>query len=301
MKLDRRSLMTGGLALGASACVPPGPGMVVRLNSRLRLIEASANGSLGASIYDPGTGTHVSHNGFARFPHCSSFKLSLAALVLKSGHDGVLDIDERIGWDKDALLSHSPFTTERLSEGATLMELAAATQVVSDNTAANLLLSRVGGPEGLTAFWRAIGDEKSRLDRYEPELNHVPIGELFDTTTPDAMARTVSRLLREDVIDSGSRSILRGWMIDTQTGLDRVRAALPEGWIAGDKTGTSLWPGMRSVYVDIGFVEPLVRGPLTYAVYFRANEQHLKAQPAALAVFAEVGRVITRIVAGETA
>ena len=46
-------------------------------------------------------------------------------------------------------------------------------------------------------------------------------------------------------------------MIDTSTGLRRVRAGLPQDWQAGDKTGTSLWPGMKSLYVDIGFVEPL--------------------------------------------
>ena len=42
---------------------------------------------------------------------------------------------------------------------------------ISDNTAANLVLTRIGGPAAFTAFCRSIGDEKTRLDRTEPSLN----------------------------------------------------------------------------------------------------------------------------------
>ncbi len=42
---------------------------------------------------------------------------------------------------------------------------------MSDNTAANLVLDRLGRPKGLTAFMRKIGDETSRLDRRELDLN----------------------------------------------------------------------------------------------------------------------------------
>ena len=297
MRFDRRTLIAGGLAASTAACIPPGPGMSGRLASQLRIVEASANGNLGAAIYDTGTGLFVSHNGFARFPHASSFKLSLAALVLKRIQAGTLDGSRVVAWLESALLGNSPFTTERVGQGATLRELAEAAQKQSDNTAANVLLEQVGGPEALTAFWRSLGDGKSQLDRYEPELNHVPSGEITDTTTPDAMTKTVAELVYGDALDPADRNTIRQWMIDTSTGLTRVRAGLPDGWIAGDKTGTSLWPGMRSVYVDIGFAEPPGHAPLTYAAYFRANEQHLKIEPSALAVLADVGRVIARLVA----
>lgn len=296
MRFDRRTLIAGGLATGASACVPPATGIGGRLSSSLRILEAAANGTLGAAIYDTGTGAFVSHNGFARFPHASSFKLSLAAMVLKLGSEGKLDVAKVVAWPESALLGNSPFTTQRLGQGATLVELAEATQKLSDNTAANVLLEQVGGPQALTAFWRSLGDEKSQLDRYEPDLNSVPVGEVFDTTTPDAMAKTVAELVYGTVMPVDAAARLRKWMIDTATGLDRVRAGLPEGWVAGDKTGTSLAPGMRSVYVDIGFVEPPDRAPLTYAAYWRASQQHLAIEPAAIGVLAEVGRVITRLV-----
>lgn len=295
MTIGRRTFLGGAIAASATACVPITPEAANRYALRLRIVEAAANGVLGASFFDTGTGQSVSYNGYARFPHCSSFKLSLAALVLAQDQAGALDADRIVRWTRADLMSVSPFTTERLEQGASLRELARATQITSDNAAANVLLRELGGPEALTAFWRGLGDETSRLDRTEPELNLVPPGELRDTTTPDAMARTVAALLYGPVLDAPRTAELRQWLVDTRTGMQRVRAGLPPDWPAGDKTGTSLAPGMGSVYVDIGFVEPPGRAPITFATYFRAAQQHLDMDPAALAVLAECGRVLAQL------
>lgn len=292
--LDRRSLLAGSAALGLASCVPVTPTLADRFALRLRILEAGANGVLGASFFDTGTGQLVSHNGYARFPHASSFKLSLAAMLLAREQAGVIDANRTVRWTEGDLMPVSPFTTERLAQGATLRELARATQVTSDNAAANVLLRELGGPEALTAFWRSLGDEISRLDRTEPELNAVPPGELRDTTTPDAMARTVAALLYGPVLDAPRKAELRQWLIETQTGMQRVRAGLPTDWPAGDKTGTSIAPGMGSVYVDLGFVEPPGRAPITFATYFRAATQHTRMEPAALAVLADCGRVLAQ-------
>jgi beta-lactamase class A len=198
-----------------------------------------------------------------------------------------------VTWREAELLPVSPFTRERLADGATLRELARATQTTSDNTAANVLLRELGGPAMMTQFWRNIGDDISRLDRTEPALNIVPVTEFRDTTTPAAMARTVAKLVYGDVMPEAARAELKEWMIATETGLNRVRAGLPEGWVAGDKTGTSLAPGIGSIYVDIGFAEgPEGEPPITFAAYFVARETHEDMDPAALATLAQVGRII---------
>ncbi|RXZ64399.1 class A beta-lactamase [Pelagerythrobacter rhizovicinus] len=294
MTIDRRTALAAGLALAAGACVPIEHDLAGRFGALLRIIEAQGNGTLGVAVLDTGTGRVWGHADYARFPHLSSFKLSLAALVLHLDETGAIDAGEHVTWSTDDLLAYAPFARERLEQGATLRELAEFTQKLSDNTAANLLLRRLGGPERLTAFWRALGDETSRLDRYEPELNLVPPGEIKDTTTPAAMARTLGKLLYGDALGEAARATLKLWMADTHTGTKRVRAGLPPEWPAGDKTGTSLAPGMGSVYVDVGYVEPPARAPLTFAAYFRAARQHTAADAASEAVLAEVGRVIAR-------
>jgi beta-lactamase class A len=311
--LDRRQFVTGALASGllVAGCTeedfrlePPQTGPDNRYEAMLRQIEGKAGGTLGAAFFDTTTGELIGINTNRRFGHCSSFKFSLAAMVLASDALGIVDADRRVTWTRDDLMFVSPFTTRRLDEGATLRELAEFTQKYSDNAAANILLRTFGGPQALTAFWAGIGDEVSRLDRYEPELNNVPVTEYRDTTTPAAMARSVAQLTYGEVLREEDRATLRQWAIDTPTGARRVRAGLPEGWLAGDKTGTSIWPGMRSLFVDIGFVEPPAedaegRGPITFATYYRAPETLDGMDPAAEAVLAEIGEVLADYATGE--
>jgi beta-lactamase class A len=293
MIIDRRHFLGGALALGGSACIPPDQDPIARLETELRLIEGKANGTLGVELYDTATGRSVGINRDRRFGHASSFKFSLAALLLQRHAAGLIDADKRVTWSEADMLNHAPFTRARIATGATLRELARATQTTSDNPAANILLRGLGGPAGLTAFWRSIGDDVSRVDRFEPEMNLVPEAEFRDTTTPAAMARTVAKIVYGAVLPEKERSELRGWMVETETGLKRVRAGLPEGWVAGDKTGTSgLIGGTEYNYIDIGFAEPPTGAPLTFACYFRARQTEDAMLDTGQQTLARVGRII---------
>ena len=293
MKMDRRHFIGGTLALGASACIPPDQSPMGRLAAELRLIEASGNGTLGVELFDTVSGMSVGLNRDRRFGHASSFKFSLAALLLQRHAAGQIDADKRVTWTEADMLEYAPFTRERIGTGATLRELARATQITSDNPAANILLRNLGGPAGLTAFWRSIGDEVSRLDRIEPEMNIVPPAEFRDTATPAAMARNVAKIIYGDVLPEAERAELKGWMIATETGLRRVRAGLPEGWVAGDKTGTSGMVGTEGNYIDIGFAEgPKGQPPITFACYFRARQADDDMAARAELTLSRVGKII---------
>lgn len=294
MSINRRFFIGGTLALGAGACIPPDQSPIGRLAAELRLIEAAGNGTLGVEIYDTVSGLSVGINRDRRFGHASSFKFSLAALLLQRHAAGLIDADQKVTWTEADMLAYAPFTRERMATGATLRELARATQITSDNPAANILLRQLGGPAGLTAFWRSIGDEVSRVDRFEPEMNLVPTGEFRDTTTPAAMARTVATIIYGDVLPEAERAKLKSWMLATETGLRRVRGGLPEGWVAGDKTGTSGLIGTTEYnYIDIGFAEgPKGQPPLTFACYFRARQSEDSMQPIGELTLARVGKVI---------
>ncbi|MBI1402332.1 MAG: class A beta-lactamase [Porphyrobacter sp.] len=293
MTIDRRRFLGGTLALGAAACVPRDQPRDARIAGELRRIEAEADATLGVELFDTGSGVSVGLNADRRFGHASSFKLSLAALLLQRHAAGQIDADRRVTWSEADMLSYAPFTRERIETGATLRELARAAQTTSDNPAANILLRELGGPAALTAFWRSIGDEVSRIDRLEPEMNDVPTGEFRDTTTPAAMARTVAKLVYGDVLPEAERAMLKDWMIATDTGLRRVRAGLPEGWLAGDKTGTSgLIAGSEYNYIDIGFAEPPAGAPITFACYLRARQTEDEMLPRGEAALARVGALI---------
>jgi beta-lactamase class A len=291
--VSRRQLLAGGGALMAAACVPLDRAPDGRLAAKLRLIEVGVGGELGVAFLDPAGNLSLGYRQDERFAMCSTFKTSLAALVLRLDQTGALDAGETIRWQAGDLLDYAPFARERLAAGATLREMARAAQVLSDNTAANLLLARVGGPAGLTAFWRSLGDTVSRLDRTEPRLNYVPPGELRDTTAPAAMAATIARLLSGRVLDDERTALLRQWMVETRTGAARVRAGLPGDWIAGDKTGTSgAWPNMGQARGDIGFAVGPAGDPVTFAVYHRASPTGTATAEQVDAAFAEVGRTL---------
>jgi beta-lactamase class A len=294
MRFDRRSVLGGALALGASGCIPPDQSPMGRLAAELRLIEGNSGGTLGVALLNTASGAMVGINENARFGHASSFKLSLAALLLQRHAAGTIDADKRVTWSEADMLNTAPFTRDRIATGATLRELARATQTTSDNPAANILLRHLGGPAGLTAFWRSLGDETSRVDRFEPDMNLVPATEFRDTTTPAAMARTVAKIIYGDVLPENERAELKGWMIETQTGARRVRAGLPEGWVAGDKTGTSgLVGGNEYNYIDIGFAEgPKGQPPITFACYFRARQTEDEMLDSGQETLARVGRII---------
>ena len=76
-----------------------------------------------------------------------------------------------------------------------------AAVTVSDNTAANLLLPKVGGPVGFTAFVGSLGDGVTRLDRNEPTLNTNYPGDPRDTTSPRAMVGLMRQVFSGAVND----------------------------------------------------------------------------------------------------
>lgn len=206
-------------------------------------LERSAGGKLGATILNTRTGQSISHRGDERFGMCSSFKLALAALILRKADRGELHLETFVPITSPDMVYFAPVVTENLAKGGmTIGALAEAAQVFSDNVATNKLLAMLGGPNGFTAALRAIGDDQTRLDRLEPEMMLVNVGDPRDTTTPYAMAHTVAKMTSTKWLSDGARAMLIGWMEATKTGTQRIRAGLPKDWRSGDKTGTGLAP-----------------------------------------------------------
>ena len=135
---------------------------------------------------------------------------------------------------------------------------------VSDNTAANLILTALGGPSEVTRFARSLGDEFTRLDRNEPTLNQ-PSGGDLDTTTPRAMARTVGKILLGDVLKPTFRALLEQWMQEETPGRNRIRKGLPPSWTAADKPGTG-----DTQTNDVVLARPPDRKPLMIAAYYES-------------------------------
>lgn len=277
----------GVALLPLAACAQPGAQKNREQASRtlqaeLRRVEQGIGGRLGVAVLDTGSGALATYRGEERFALCSTFKLLLAAHVLHRADQGVEQLDARVHYGREDLVVYSPRTEPHAgAAGMTVAELCEATMVLSDNTAANLLLRRQGGPAGLTAWLRTLGDRHTRLDRIEPALNDVPPGELRDTTTPRAMAHTVQALAVGDVLSGGARAQLQAWLLGNQTGDKRLRAGMPPGWRIGEKTG-----GSADTSNDVGVAWPPGAVPAVLACYLT---QCPATPPQRDAAVAEVG------------
>ena len=201
--------------------------------ARLAAIERASGGRLGVVLLDARGRTLFARRPNERFAMCSTFKLPLAALYADGRDTTPLRLT------RADLLANSPYSRSVVASGEMSVDGAAEHAVTdSDNTAANLLLHRLGGPEEFTRRVRAWGDAVTRLDRPETSLNENRRGDERDTTSPAAMAGTTRGLVMGDLLDAPARQRLRGWMLATRTGTHRIRAGLPAGWMMGHKTGT---------------------------------------------------------------
>ena len=282
---SRRALLASLLAVPATsaAWASANGGDAQRI---LADLERRHGGRLGVEVLDTATMNGVAHRGDERFPMCSTFKFLAAAFVLARVDRGQESLDRRVAYTRDDLVTYSPVTEKHVGAGMTVGELCDAAVTLSDNTAGNLLLDSFGGPAGLTAYARSLGDEVTRLDRRETDLNEARPGDPRDTTTPAAMVDLLRQTVLGDALSGPSRAQLTAWLVANKTGDKRLRAGVPKDWRVGEKTGT----GENNTTNDVGIIWPPARAPIIVAAYYveaRASGDERNA------VLAEVGRLAT--------
>lgn len=280
--LNRRIFLGSALMLPLAGSISPAADAAAKLSA----LEKKSGGRLGVAAWNCGGTKHLLWRAEERFTFCSTFKFLLVTCVLDRIARGQEQHERKIAYSAGDMVVYSPITQKHLADGEMRIDgLCAAALEVSDNTAANLLLSTVGGPAGLTAYARRIGDNSFRLDRIEPALNQAEPGDVRDTTTPAAMARDVEAILNGTVLAQEERRQLSDWMATSTTGAKRLRAGLPQGWRIIDKTGS----GGHGTYNDIGLIERPAGSPVAAAVYYtEAPGSAAKAE----AVLASAGAII---------
>lgn len=294
--LTRRKFGFGALStIAASTLLRPSKAADDRrqpLERELARIERESLGRLGVAVLDTETGLDAGLRVRERFPMCSTFKCLASAAVLKRVDRGEMRLDRRIQFEAKDLVPYSPVTKDRVTTGMTLAEICEAALTRSDNTAGNLLLRQIGGPAGLTSFARSLGDEVSRLDRWEVELNEALADDPRDTTSPAAMRQNLQRLLLGDALSANSRRQLTDWMVANKTGDTRLRAGAPRDWKVADKTGA----GDRGTTNDVGAFWPAGRKPILVTAYLTGSQASPEDRNATIA---KVARAVAEIVSGQ--
>ncbi|MCJ9702222.1 MULTISPECIES: class A beta-lactamase [unclassified Bradyrhizobium] len=280
MPLDRRSLLASLGWMAAS------PALAAEAPPEFEAYERESAGRIGVYAENLATGAKLTWRADERFVMCSTFKASLAASVLARVDRDEEQLAAMIPYGQADLLEYAPVAKQNLAAGAmSVTEMCKAIIELSDNTCANLLLARIGGPAALTAFWRSFGDATSRLDHNEPELNRSPPGDPRDTTTPAAMAGNLRRLVTGEALTPASRTLLTEWMVNCKTGANRLRGGLPASWKIGDKTGSN----GKDAAGDIAVAWPKSDTPILIAAYVQGGTPTAAQIEAA---FARIGRTV---------
>jgi beta-lactamase class A len=253
--------------------------------TRIAAIEKRIGGRIGVAALDTSNSKRIEYRPEERFPMCSTFKFLAAAAALKRVDEKQDKLGRFVSYDAKDILEYAPVTKEHLKEGGvTLGALCAAAIEQSDNTAGNLLLDAIGGPAGLTNFVRTLGDNATRLDRKEPELNSAIPGDERDTTTPAAICSDMQRLLLGGVLSEPSCSQLDEWLRRNETGGPMIRAGVPSNWTVGDKTGR----GANGATNDIAIMRPPGRVPILLAIYSVGSTASANDRAAAIAEVAKI-------------
>jgi beta-lactamase class A len=282
----RRRLLACSLALPLLAVPLRGRAADVEWGAqfmrRIAALEAAHGGRLGVAALDVATGRCVAHRGGERFMLCSTFKVPAVAYVLDRVQAGLESLSRKVRVAATDLVTYAPILETRVGQAMTVAQLCEAALTVSDNAAANLLLRSFGGPAALTAYLRRHGDATTRLDRIETTLNAPESTRTWDTTSPVAMARLWRALLFGDALDAAHVHRLLAWTTDCRTGTARLRAGLPAGWHAGDKTGTG-----PTTTNDVAWIRTGTDARWILAAYYADSTLPIDDQNA---VLAEVGR-----------
>jgi len=240
--------------------------------SKLADLELRSGTRLGLFALDTGNGAQVRYRADERFPLLSTFKVMAVAAVLKRSQSEPNLLEQRVRYTQANLVTYSPITEKHLADGLTVAQLCAAALQYSDNTAGNLLIRLLGGPPAVTAFARATGNDKFRLDRWETRLNTAISGDARDTATPESMARSLRAFTLDDTLAPASREQMIEWLRGNTTGDKRIRAAMPANWQVGDKTGS----GDYGTANDIAVIWPPARAPMVLAIYTTHSQSGAK-------------------------
>ncbi|WP_053717345.1 class A beta-lactamase [Saccharothrix sp. NRRL B-16348] len=249
-------------------------------------LERKFDARLGVYAVATGTGTTLAYRADERFAFCSTFKGLAAAAVLH--RHPLSHLDTVVTYTERDLMASSAITRQHVATGMTVRQVCDAAVRHSDGTAGNLLLRDLGGPAGLTAYVRGLGDTVTRSDRVEPDLTTAVPGDPRDTTSPRAIGVDYREIVLGDALEPDKRAFLRDLLERnaTKAGTQRVRAGVPQGWTVADKTGT----GDYGTVNDIAVVWPPNAAPLLISIMSSkaaaddGYDQALLAEAAAYAV-----------------
>jgi beta-lactamase class A len=298
------------------------------LARRIDQLGAGFDGRVGIAVQSVEPGWRTGWKETELYPQQSVSKFFVALTAMDAVDRGRLTLTGPVTLTRgDLTLFNQPIAQRVLKGGTyttTVETLLVDAITRSDNTANDKLMRVAGGPAAVRRFitdrklgeirfyegeralqsriagitWRqdlSIGNafyaarealpmslRRSLFERY--------IADPYDGATPAAIASTLARLKRGDLLSPGSTARLLTIMSDTRTGRNRLRGGLKPGWSLAHKTGTGqVLSGVQAGYNDIGVLSAPDGRSYAVAVLIKRTATPL---PVRMALMNEVVRAI---------
>ena len=218
-----------------------------KLQAELKAVESGLDGVLGLAFKDLTTGKTLFVNEREVFPQASSIKIAVLAEIFKQAEEGRLDLDAFLTVDDGNRVAGSGvlYFLGRPSLSLSVRDTAVLMVVLSDNTATNLLIDKVG-MEAVNRRLDALGLGKTRLRRKMMDLKAASEGRENVSTPLEMMTLLESVWKGAFLKEPGRKAFLEMLAIPKDSPL---RAGVPEGVEVAEKPGE-----LEAVRCDSGLV-----------------------------------------------
>ena len=198
----------------------------------------------GMFFIDPDTGAYLDWNGDTTFAAASTIKFPILVAFFQDVDAGKIRLDEKLTLEKELVGGGAGgFQYKPLGSQFTALETATQMIIVSDNTATNLLIERLGGIAALNQRFKNWGLTVTEIRNLLPDL------EGTNTTSPKELAQLMAAVQKGDLISVKSHDRLLNIMRRTHTATLLPRGLGPGATIA-HKTGD-----IGSMVGDVGLVD----------------------------------------------
>ena len=258
-----------------------------KFEAAIRAVEAGLDGVLGIALKDLATGRTFLLNEREVFPQASSIKIAVLLETFKQAEEGRLRLDEFIALEDSRKVEGSGvlFHLGRPSLSLSIRDLAVLMVVLSDNTATNILIEKVG-LEAVNKRMDALGLPKTRLRRKMMDLQAAAEGR-ENVSTPLEMMTLLERIWKGSAIGEPYRKDLLAILAIPKD--SPLRAGVPEGVEVAEKPGE-----LEAVRCDSGIVM-LSGRPYVLCVMTTYLKRDADGNPAITAVSRIVFEHISRL------
>jgi len=198
----------------------------------------------GIFLLDLETGNYLNLGGSDTLAAASTIKLPVAVAFFQDFDAGKIRLDEQLTLTtKDIATGSGEMQYKPPGTKFTVLETITKMMTISDNTATNMIINRLGGAEVLNQRFRAWGLTATAIQNRLPDI------EGTNTSSARDMANLLAMVAQGDLISMGGRDRLLQIMQRTAIN-SLLPKGLGEGATIAHKTGS-----IGSLLADVGLID----------------------------------------------